>query len=63
MTRHQRRKAAHKRQADKLERLAIAARAEHVASVVAGNLSSPHRPRLTPRGLIGSIYDKGRSLK
>lgn len=63
MTRHQRRKAAHKRQADKLERLAIAARAEHVASVVAGNLSSPRRPTLTPRGMVCSIYDKGRHVK
>ena len=63
MTRHQRRKAAAIRANDKLERLANAARYERNAAIVASNLSCPVRSPLTPKGLIGSIYDLGRHKK
>lgn len=56
MTRHQRRKAVAKRNADKLERLATAAIAERNAKIVSANLSSPVRPERS--GTLGnrSVY-------
>lgn len=57
MTRHQRRKLAVKRNAEKLERLATAAIADRNAKIVAANLSSPVRPERSERGLGNrSVY-------
>jgi hypothetical protein len=57
MTRHQRRKLAAARNADKLARLACAAIAERNAAIVNANLSSPVRPERSPKGMGNrSVY-------
>lgn len=58
MTRHQRRKAAKLRAFEKAVRLAKADRASQVQAVVEKNLSNPHRPARSPKGLGNrSVYD------
>lgn len=57
MTRHQRRKLAAVRSAEKTERLASAALAHRNAAIVSANMSNPVRPERSAKGMGNrSVY-------